>query len=337
MEKKYIADKTRKLFNIKKQQFKDYLKQGNNAQKLISGIGAIIISAQILSMYPKEKEVERISKISYGKQLKKNKDKTYTDELTNKETIKFIEKTEQYLPLSKEINDLKSKVDVEFKEITTEEEYESLDESKYTPEEIKKDIKNLKQYIKKIKENQENNNKNIQLDLKYPTDEVKKYYKLAEKVLKKDASVCNNTIAISPYYLPSLYFNTVMSAYLQKAGLSLEDEYNRLIYEYIPETGGYKIDLDVKRSRGDTRKIPYCKINVDNFNEEAKELDEEYEKICNSKKEIHSEYDEKRNSKVKKALNNAKLLFYYDYKIKNHGENEELVGTLSYKKMKKSR
>lgn len=328
MEKKYIIDKTKKILNIKKQQFKEYLKKGKNAQIFVSGLGVLILSTQVLAMYPKAKETEKITKVSYTTQLKNN-NKTYVDELLSKDTKEYIKKLEQYLPLSEKINDLDNKVNINIKPITTKEEYEKLNLAKYTPEKITKDIKKLEQYIE--------NRKNNQLDLKYPTKNVEEYYKLAKKVLRDDASVCNNIIAEAGFYLPSLYFNTVMSAYLQESGLSIEDEKKRLIYEYISETEGYKIDLDVKKSREDTRTIPYCKINVDNFNEEVKELHKEYDTYQDSQKEVFSEYDKDRNFKIRKALNNAKLLFYYDYKVKNHGDNEELVGTLSYKKMKKSR
>ena len=160
MEKKYIIDKTKKILNIKKQQFKEYLKKGKNAQIFVSGLGALILSTQVLAMYPKAKETEKITKVSYTTQLKNN-NKTYVDELLSKDTKEYIKKLEQYLPLSEKINDLDNKVNINIKPITTKEEYEKLNLAKYTPEKITKDIKKLEQYIE--------NRKNNQLDLKYPT------------------------------------------------------------------------------------------------------------------------------------------------------------------------
>ena len=94
MEKKYIIDKTKKILNIKKQQFKEYLKKGKNAQIFVSGLGALILSTQVLAMYPKAKETEKITKVSYTTQLKNN-NKTYVDELLNKDTKEYIKKLEQ--------------------------------------------------------------------------------------------------------------------------------------------------------------------------------------------------------------------------------------------------
>lgn len=324
--------------NKEAESISDNRRDKNKKRRKIKIVGTIITITALggLSIFCKNnldtrKANEKIEKYTYDQQLSKNAKYTYVDELLSKKARKNIKELEQYLPLSEELNKLKERTFfgmdyLTIKTITKKDEYDKLDQTKYTPKEISKDIKKLNNYLDKYE--------NGSLKLEIASKETKAYYELLIKVLKEDVAVCNNKIAEGYSELENLYQNIITSAYLQIAKLPVEDAKN-LNYDDLEDD--YKFKYNTSNFPKEAHPKFEYNIDITDVKNIINKLSKNSTSVKFGDKEIYSEYNKNRNEIITKALNYAKILLYYDYNIKQDFFNEDkqnLTGKLNFQKVK---
>lgn len=333
MEKSTIyKENNYKRVNKEAENVKDNRKKKNKKGLLkLKAVGAALVIVIFSSkVYPKMKATKEVEKTTFEQQLSKNEKYTYVDELLSKKARKNIDELEGYLEVSDKLSDLNDRIYlIEAyskipKAISKREEYDKLDKSKYTPKEIKKDIKFLNDYLDKYESGE------IQLDL--PNEENKAFYEKVSKTLREDVAVCNNKIAEGYSELKDLYQIFITSAYLQKSSLPVEKAKN-MNYDEIEK---YKFKYNASDFPKEVRPKFEYKVSIDKFKNIFDKLSKNSSDVEWGTKEVYSDYNQDRNQIIKNALDYAKLLFYYDYEIEKKGifeSDTRLTGSLNYQKI----